>query len=140
MIRFTSAAFAALACASAAVAQDSTPPGDTTTEVESRQPGQAAPAPSASAAPPTADDAPPAPAGAPAPAPVQPSASATTTAPAPAAPAASPAPPAPPPPAAAPQPGARTTANAPVVDTPENRARYGQPQSRAGKRSNPQGN
>jgi len=34
----------------------------------------------------------------------------------------------------------RVTANAPVADTPENRARYGQPLSRAGKRTAPAGN
>ena len=44
-------------------------------------------------------------------------------------------------PAAAPYGGAMTSpapvtrANAPIPDTPENRARYGGPQSRAGKRS-----
>jgi hypothetical protein len=33
-----------------------------------------------------------------------------------------------------------TVTNGPVADTPENRAKYGQPMSRAGKRTTPKGN
>ena len=33
-----------------------------------------------------------------------------------------------------------TVTNGPVADTPENRAKYGQPMSRAGKRTAPKGN
>jgi len=36
--------------------------------------------------------------------------------------------------------GAQVIANAPIPDTPENRARYGQPLSRAGKQTAPAGN
>ena len=36
--------------------------------------------------------------------------------------------------------GVRVIASAPVPDTPENRARYGQPLSRAGRRTKPAGN
>ena len=36
--------------------------------------------------------------------------------------------------------GARVTSNGPIPDTEENRARYGGPQSRAGKMTDPNGN